>query len=85
MHNIQFIRDNSVEFDNALKKRDITNLDLVQIDPWPAGGVVHESIKQGHRAMKTISFEPCAAHIHEVCRVLQSRSGLLCIDLARAR
>ena len=24
--------------------------------PWPAGGIVHESIKQGHRALKGISF-----------------------------
>ena len=44
------------EYQDALKKRDVTNLDLVQIDPWPAGGVVHESIKPGHRAMRTISF-----------------------------
>ncbi|MBK49469.1 MAG: tyramine oxidase [Chloroflexi bacterium] len=44
------------EYQDALKKRGVTNLDLVQIDPWPAGGVVHESIKPGHRAMRTISF-----------------------------
>ena len=44
------------DYQDALKKRGITNLDLVQIDPWPGGGVVHESIKPGHRAMKTISF-----------------------------
>ncbi len=44
------------DYKDALKKRDVTNLDLVQIDPWPGGGVVHESIKPGHRAMKTISF-----------------------------
>jgi len=43
-------------YQEALKKRDITDLDLVQIDPWPAGGIVHESIKPGHRALKTISF-----------------------------
>ena len=43
-------------YQEALKKRDITDLDLVQIDPWPAGGIVHESIEPGHRALKTISF-----------------------------
>tara|TARA_B100000959_G_scaffold276117_1_gene330421 strand:- start:412 stop:2307 length:1896 start_codon:yes stop_codon:yes gene_type:complete len=43
-------------YQEALKKRGISNLDLVQIDPWPAGGVVHESIEKGHRALKTISF-----------------------------
>ena len=44
------------DYQDALEKRGITNLELVQIDPWPGGGVVHESIKPGHRAMKTISF-----------------------------
>jgi primary-amine oxidase len=44
------------DYQEALKKRGITDLDLVQIDPWPAGGIVHESIKSGHRALKTISF-----------------------------
>ena len=43
-------------YQEALKKRGITDLDMVQIDPWPAGGVIHESIKPGHRALKTISF-----------------------------
>jgi len=43
-------------YQEALKKRDITDLSLVQIDPWPAGGIVHESIEPGHRALKTISF-----------------------------
>ena len=40
----------------ALKKRGITDMEKVQIDPWPAGGIVHENIKQGHRALKGISF-----------------------------
>ena len=44
------------DYQEALKKRGISDLDLVQIDPWPAGGIVHESIKKGHRALKTISF-----------------------------
>ena len=44
------------EYQEALKKRGITNLELVQIDPWPGGGLVHESIEPGHRALRTISF-----------------------------
>ena len=43
-------------YQEALKKRGITDMELVQIDPWPGGGIVHESIKSGHRALKTISF-----------------------------
>ena len=43
-------------YQEALKKRGITDMSMVQIDPWPAGGVIHESIKPGHRALKTISF-----------------------------
>ena len=43
-------------YQEALKKRGITDMGLVQIDPWPGGGIVHESIKPGHRALKTISF-----------------------------
>ena len=31
-------------------------MSMVQIDPWPAGGIVHESIEPGHRALKAISF-----------------------------
>ena len=44
------------DYQEALEKRGITDLELIQIDPWPAGGIVHESIEPGHRAMKTISF-----------------------------
>ena len=29
---------------------------LIQIDPWPAGGYAHESIPQGHRALRCIAF-----------------------------
>ena len=32
-------------YQEALEKRGITDLDLVQIDPWPAGGIVHETIE----------------------------------------
>ncbi len=46
----------NAEYQEALKKRGITDLELVQIDPWPAGGFTHESIKPGHRAFKCISF-----------------------------
>ena len=40
----------------AVRKRGITDIDLVQIDPWPAGGYQHPSIPAGHRANRTISF-----------------------------
>ena len=44
------------DYQAAMKKRGITDMEKVQIDPWPAGGIVHENIKQGHRALKGISF-----------------------------
>lgn len=44
------------EYQKALKKRGITDFELLHIDPWPAGGFVHETIKPGHRALKCISF-----------------------------
>jgi len=44
------------DYQKALEKRGISDLTLVQIDPWPGGGIVHETIPQGHRALKTISF-----------------------------
>ena len=44
------------EYKAALEKRGITDLGLIQIDPWPGGGITHEKIKEGHRALKTISF-----------------------------
>ena len=40
----------------AMRKRGIENFDLVQIDPWPAGGYQHPSIPAGHRAHRAISF-----------------------------
>ena len=43
-------------YQEALKRRGITDMSMVQIDPWPAGGIVHESIEPGHRALKAISF-----------------------------
>lgn len=44
------------DYQEALKKRGITNLDLVHIDPWPGGGIIHKDLKEGHRALKAISF-----------------------------
>ena len=44
------------EYQEALSKRGITDMDLVSMDPWPAGGIVHESIEKGHRSLKTITF-----------------------------
>ena len=40
----------------AMRKRGIEDFDLVQIDPWPAGGYQHPSIPAGHRAHRAISF-----------------------------
>ena len=44
------------DYVDALKKREIYDLNLVQIDPWPGGGLVNKRIKPGHRALKAISF-----------------------------
>ena len=40
----------------AMRARGIEDFELVQIDPWPTGGFVHESIPTGHRAHRAISF-----------------------------
>ena len=40
----------------AMRKRGVTEFELVQIDPWPAGGYQHPSIPMGHRAHRAISF-----------------------------
>ena len=34
----------------------VTNLELVHLEPWPAGGALHESIPRGHRAQRVIAF-----------------------------
>ena len=52
---IQLTLENE-EYQEALKKRGITDLNLIQMDPWPGGGIVNKNIKKGHRALKTISF-----------------------------
>ncbi|MEM8769251.1 MAG: primary-amine oxidase [Pseudomonadota bacterium] len=31
-------------------------LELIQIDPWPAGGFAHAAIPEGHRAVRCIAF-----------------------------
>lgn len=41
---------------DAMRKRGVTEFDLVQIDPWPAGGYQHTSVPPGHRAHRAISF-----------------------------
>ncbi|MCY3886012.1 MAG: primary-amine oxidase [Gammaproteobacteria bacterium] len=40
----------------AMRLRGVSNFELVQIDPWPAGGYKHPSIPDGHRAHRAISF-----------------------------
>ena len=32
------------------------DLELIQIDPWPAGGFAHSAIPEGHRAVRCIAF-----------------------------
>lgn len=40
----------------AVKARGITNVELVQVDPWPGSGYRDDSIVEGHRAVRCISF-----------------------------
>ena len=45
----------------AVKERGIAcdteeQLELIQIDPWPAGGYVNDAIPNGHRAVRCIAF-----------------------------
>ena len=40
----------------AVRRRGITDIANVQIDPWPAGGYRHSSIPEGHRAHRAIAF-----------------------------
>jgi len=32
------------------------DLELIQVDPWPAGGFAHPSVPAGHRALRCIAF-----------------------------
>ena len=45
-----------VRWQQAMRRRGITDFEHVQIDPWPAGGFLHPSIPEGHRAHRAISF-----------------------------
>jgi primary-amine oxidase len=40
----------------AVKERGITDIDLVQVDPWPGSGYVHSEATKGHRMMRSIAF-----------------------------
>lgn len=46
----------SQEFQEVMAKRGITDMDSVSLDPWPGGGIRHESIPEGHRSIKTVAF-----------------------------
>ncbi len=46
---------------DAVRARDIKvdseeDLELVQVDPWPAGGYAHPSLPDGHRGLRCIAF-----------------------------
>ena len=45
----------------AVAKRGVSvaseeDLELIQVDPWPAGGFAHPSVPAGHRALRCIAF-----------------------------
>ena len=40
----------------AVKRRGITDIDNIQIDPWPNGGYTHPSIPSSHRSHRAIAF-----------------------------
>lgn len=40
----------------AMADRGVTDLALVQIDPWPSGGFIHPDVPTGHRVFRGISF-----------------------------
>lgn len=49
------------EWLDAVKKRGIAcetkeELELIQIDPWPAGGYAIDAIPEGHRAVRCVAF-----------------------------
>ncbi len=56
-----YLTKSNEEWLAAVKARGIAceteeELQLIQIDPWPAGGFAHESIPEGHRAVRCIAF-----------------------------
>ena len=44
------------QWQDAMRKRGIDDFDLVQVDPWPAGGYPPEGVPEGTRMMRAISF-----------------------------
>ena len=40
----------------AMRRRGVTDFELVQIDPWPAGGYQHPAVPAGHRCHRAVSF-----------------------------
>lgn len=49
------------EWREAVAKRGVPcttdeELELIQIDPWPAGGYAHPAIPKGHRALRCLAF-----------------------------
>lgn len=67
----------------AVARRGITDLELVQIDPWPGSGFPHESIPAGHRAMRCISFVRTDKSDNGYARPIQ---GLIAhVDLTAAK
>ena len=44
------------QWQDAMRKRGIEDFDLVQVDPWPAGGYPPEGVPEGTRMMRAISF-----------------------------
>ena len=70
-------------YQEALEKRGIKDLSLIQIDPWPGGGFVNKNIKKGNRALKAISFLKDSVKDNAYARPIQ---GLIAhIDLTENR
>ena len=40
----------------AVQSRGISNIELVQVDPWPGSGYPHAAIPEGHRCVRCIAF-----------------------------
>ncbi len=40
----------------AVRKRGITDIELIQVDPWPGSGYRHPAIAEGHRSVRCIAF-----------------------------
>lgn len=67
----------------AMRKRGITDVTHVQLDPWPAGGYQHPSIPQGHRANRVIAFDRADAADNGYAHPVQ---GLIAhVDLTEGR